>query len=163
MAKPRIWYVAACVMVGGCQAAPSGRLGETQTAEIRTEVQAFLDRYVALLENGEWDSVGTLYADDPRFEWLEDGELRYPTTSMVREALRGAGELLEGGSFQRSDVEIVVLGPNAAHVTSRFSQVYRDTSGAEFPFDGVFSAVVIETEDGWRFLRGHTSSRQRRR
>jgi uncharacterized protein (TIGR02246 family) len=122
------------------------------------EVRAMFASYSRALNAADWKRVLTFYADDPRFEWIEDGEVRYPS----KEALAPSFEAMhETGStivFKTEPPHVAVLAPGVAALRTSFETTIVDKEGKPFTFGGLLTIDLIKMKDGWKFLRGHTSS-----
>ena len=97
-----------------------------------------------------------MYADDGRFEWIEDGEIRY----------RSSDDVLAGLAAFPSDAaihteytgrEIVPVGDAGARVSMAFRTVIGEGPSA-FEFGGMMTMVLDKGPTGWRIVGGHTSS-----
>ena len=127
------------------------------------EVRKMFAAYSRALNEADWTRVLTFYADDPRFEWIEDGEVRYPTKAALApsfEAMRGTGSTIV---FKTDPPHVAVLAPDVVALRTTFETTIVDKAGKPFTFGGLLTIDVIRTKDGWKFLRGHTSSLQRAR
>jgi hypothetical protein len=62
-----------CVVVGifGCRGIEDA--GQPLMDDMEDEVASFLDSYLLALETRDVALIQTLYVDDGRFEWIEDG------------------------------------------------------------------------------------------
>lgn len=91
------------------------------------------------------------YVQGPKLSFSSGGVLhrgyaatlaRYRKRYASREAM---------GELTFSDLEVTMLGPEAALVLGRWSLL------REKPVGGLFSLVMIKTKAGWRILHDHTS------
>lgn len=133
------------------------------TGDAGGEVRAMFAAYSRALNAADWTRVLTFYADDPRFEWIEDGEVRYPTKAALApsfEAMRGTGSTIV---FKTEPPHVAVLAPDVVALRTTFETTIVDKAGTLFTFGGLLTIDVIKTKDGWKFLRGHTSSLQNAR
>ena len=120
------------------------------------EVAGFLESYLLSLETRDGAALRTFYADGDRFEWIEDGEIRY----------RSADEVLAGLAALPSDAAIhteyenrtvIPVGTDGARVSARFRTVIGEGPAA-FEFGGMMTMVLEKGPTGWRIVGGHTSS-----
>ena len=156
--RRRLFAPALILVLAGCGAAASAGLAPERAAAIEDSVHAFLDAYAARVDSADWEGVARLYARDPRFVWLEDGRVAYPSADSVAAALRSVEEQFVTASLETRDVRVEPLAPGLAAVAFLFDQTLSDHAGAGFGFSGAISALLVDTPDGWRFLQGHTST-----
>jgi len=120
------------------------------------EVAGFIELYQSAIEARDVDVLGALYADDGRFEWVEDGAVRYRSPEDVLAGLAG----LPSGSAIHTEYErrsIIPVGDIGARVSTRFRTVVGEGESA-FEFGGMMTMVLEKGPAGWRLLGGHTSS-----
>ena len=146
----RVLAIFLTVGVLGCGVVDRARL------LLSDEVAGFLESYLLALETRDGASLRTFYADSDRFEWIEDGEIRY----------RSADEVLAGLAALPSDAtihteyenrKVVPVGANGARVSARFRTVIGEGPAA-FEFGGIMTMVLEKGPTGWRIVGGHTSS-----
>jgi ketosteroid isomerase-like protein len=122
------------------------------------EARAAFQRYSQVLNAADWPAVLSFYADDPRFEWIEDGEVRYASKDAIApafEAMVGTGSKIH---YKAAPPHIAVLAPNVVNLRTKFETTIIDKDGKPFTFGGMITIDMIKTKDGWKFLRGHTSA-----
>ena len=138
----------------GCGDVENGDQSRAKSAE--AEVETFLDSYRVAVEARDTTLLRTMYIDDARFEWLEDGELRYPSPDAILSALAGLpGDFVINTEYDRPRVSPV--GTSGANVSMQF-QTTMGVGPSSFGFDGVISIVLEKGPTGWRIVGGHTSS-----
>ena len=151
-----LWAIAiACGPSSGTADAPA--FDDAHRAAIRDSVQVFLAEYSALVESGAYDRLIGLYADVEDFVWIEDGRVAYRSRAEIEEAFAGLRSMNAEVRTTYVDPDIVALAPGLASVASGLDQEFVMESGS-FGFQGAVSATLVHTPDGWRFLRGHTST-----
>ncbi len=141
---------ALCAVPLRAQRAPAGDPGG--------EARAAFAKYSDVLNAADWPAVLSFYADDPRFEWIEDGEVRYASKDAIApafEAMVGTGSKIR---YKAEPPRIAVLAPNVVNLRTKFETTIIDKEGKPFTFGGMITIDMIKTKDGWKFLRGHTSS-----
>lgn len=146
-------------LLAGCSAPAPVPAGFTpaHAAAISDSVTAVLEEFRLAFSARDFDRVLQFYADDPRFRWIEDGEVRYTSKAQLAKALVAFGAPLRSLEISFFDPVITPLAPGVAAVTTRFAQKITDSSGATQGFAGAMSMSVIHAEQGWRFLVGQTS------
>lgn len=145
--------LAAC----GSGAAPNALTPE-HSAAIRDSVTATLEQFRAAFAARNVDAVMRFYANDPRFRWIEDGELRYESKGAVATALKKFMPTFTAVELSYFDPVVTPLAPGIAAVATRFAQKVTDSSGVTRGFAGAMSMTLVHADSGWRFLLGHTSS-----
>jgi ketosteroid isomerase-like protein len=122
------------------------------------EARAAFQKYAEVLNAADWPAVLSFYADDPRFEWIEDGEVRYASKDAIApafEAMVGTGSKIR---YKAEPPRIAVLASNVVNLRTKFETTIIDKAGKAFTFGGMITIDMIKTKDGWKFLRGHTSA-----
>lgn len=154
------WLLLAMGLLSACasDSAKPGAMTAEHSAAIRDSVTATLEQYRAAFAARNVDAVLRFYADDPRFRWVEDGELRYESKAAVATALRAFTPSLRSVELSYFDPVVTVLAPGVAVVATRFAQKITDSTGVTRGFAGAMSMTLVHADSGWRFLMGHTSS-----
>lgn len=127
------------------------------TAHVEGEVRTLLDRWIESFESRDEMAVRSVLADDDRFVWLEDGEVRYQSADDVVAALATFPPGL-GFSHELTSVRIVPMSDAAAWTqlvtTTEIRQGERVVSG----FTSVVLMLVQRDEREWRIITAHTST-----
>jgi len=126
------------------------------------EVQAGVSQTLALLQRywaaRQWDSLVTLYADDARFRWIENGQVRYRSRAAIRSGLSSLPPGMRLETTYR-DTEITAISPDIASLATRFETRMTDSASARgFTFGGAITMTLIKQSGAWRILEGHTSA-----
>lgn len=149
----------ALVLVGcGPRSTGVAVLTPEHAVSIGDSVTTTLEAFRAAFAARDFRSALRFYADDPRFRWIEDGELRYTSRAAVATALLAFAPAVRALELSYFDPVVTPLGPGVAVVTSRFVQKLTDTTGAVRGLAGTMSVTMIHADSGWRFLVGHTST-----
>jgi ketosteroid isomerase-like protein len=147
----------ALFLVGAAACAHSPRaLSEAHVTAMRDSVQQTLARFRQYSAARQWDSLVTLYANDPRFHWVENGVVRYRSPAMIRAGFTSLPSDMRIETTYR-DTEIVPIAPGVASVTTLFHTRFVGATSA-FEFGGAMTMTLVHQPDGWRILSGHTSS-----
>jgi ketosteroid isomerase-like protein len=153
-------YSFACAaLLAGCrpqEPAPT-TFTAVHAAAISDSVTAVLEQFREAFSARDFDRVLQFYADDPRFRWIEDGEVRYTSKAQLATVLAALGTSLRSVELSFFDPVVTPLGPGIAAVTTRFAQKITDSSGATQGFAGAMLMNLIHADSGWRFLVGQTS------
>ncbi|MFQ5414310.1 MAG: YybH family protein [Phycisphaerae bacterium] len=147
MPPPRTWICAGILALAAASGCVAPRGGPSPRSAIRT----LLDRQAASWNGGDIHAFMQAYHRSPDLTFSSGGTVtrgwaptlanyrrRYPT----REAM---------GHLTFSDLEITLLGPDAALVLGRW-HLDRDE-----PVGGAFSLVLRRTAGAWRIIHDHTS------
>ena len=123
---------------------------------VENQVETFLESYRLAVGTRDTTVLRTMYVDDGRFEWIEDGELRYGSPDDVIAAL---ATLPSDAVFitEYDGIEVAPVGATGARASMRFRTVMGEGSSA-FEFGGMISVALEEGPTGWRIVAGHTSS-----
>ncbi len=136
----------------------AGKSATVTTGDAGGEVRTTFAAYARALNAADWPRVISFYADDPRFEWIEDGEVRYPSKDAIAPSFEAMAETGSTIVFKTEPPHVAVLAPGVAALRVSFETTIVDKEGKPFTFGGLLTIDLIKTTDGWKFLRGHTSS-----
>ncbi len=161
MTTTRLVLLAALATLA-CEPAGRDALTTEHASAIADSVQAVLAGYGEVVSAGDWDGAVSYYADDPRFQWWEDGRLAYSSVDEVRTAMRSLEATFKSSELKLSDTRIVPLAPGVAAVNTLYQQTLTDTAGVSFSFGGAITLTTVHTSSGWKFLVGHASTERTR-
>ena len=146
-------------VVGVYRSLPRPRVEEAQEAAIADTVQRLFTEYSRALNAGDVERASRFYADDPRFEWFEDGVQRFESRADVRAALSQART--SGAARTRfANPQITVLDPQTVVLATTFHTPGAGSGEGEPASRGALTITLVREREGWRFLLGH-SSRER--
>ena len=142
-----------------------GSIGETEqpvSNGVEEEVEKFLESYRQAMDTRDLAQIPNFYVSDGRFQWIEDGEVRYRSTDAVIAALTAFPiDAVIRTEYDRT--EIIPVGANAASVSMGFRTVIGE-GPSSFEYGGMISLVLEKGPMGWQIVGGHTStSRPERR
>ena len=144
------------VLLGSLGCADVEEASPPLRGRIEGEIGEFLDSYRLAVEIRNDSLLRTLYADDGRFEWIEDGEIRYRSPEEVLAALAGLpSDMVIRTEYQR--VGVFPLGDSGARVAMQFRTVMGEGQSA-YRFGGMISMALEKGPTGWRIVGGHTST-----
>ncbi len=120
----------------------------------RRDVAELLERWVQLRNEGRWDELGTLLADDPRFAWVEFGRVTMPSHAVALRELAG----VRGRPAQ---TVTALSNPVVEPLTSEFAQLRAEFRISAAPSAtargidraGVLTATVLFRDGRWQFLQ----------
>jgi ketosteroid isomerase-like protein len=145
----------------GCNAPQVEPLNGEQRQAIESEVAAFLLHYREAFNARDTEAIAGLYVTDERFALYEDGTLRYPEPQAILDALAsfpaGMSMTTEG-----SIAEITPLTAELATASTTYRTQMTMPGGASFTVEGVMTALLERSPDGWRLVQAHTSSVRQR-
>ncbi len=145
-----------------CQPADQSAFSEEHAAAVADSVRQALGEYVDHVNARRWDSAVSYYANDPRFQWLEDGRVAYSSAEEIKTAIQSLEAMFPSSEMKLSDTQVIPLAPGVAAVTTQFQQTLTDTAGSTFSFGGAISLIAVHTDSGWKILTGHTSTARTR-
>lgn len=145
------------LMISGCQPKSSQPLNE-----ITESVNSLLNDYQAFMSSSNVDSLMSLYSNDPRFHWVEDGKTAYSSAKKIEKGLKGLQRTYSQTNLEFNNTTITPLPPDYASITTHFKQSLADSSGNGFSFSGIMTITAVKEQSGWKFLIGHVSSPKQR-
>ncbi|MGD9982157.1 MAG: nuclear transport factor 2 family protein [Hyphomonadaceae bacterium] len=144
-------FLAAC-------ASPERAPTAAQMAAAETSAAALVEEWARAGSEGRWDDVAALYADEPGFAWIEQGENRYADRAAIEAGIAQVRASQLQVHTVVSDVVATALSPDAAAVRAHYSIVFGDPAQGGYSFDGMLTGVAVERDARWVFLQGHLSS-----
>lgn len=154
--------VVGTIVAAGCQSSATSELSQAHATAMRDSVQAFLSTWSVEEGAGGWDTLVDRYAEDPDFVWVEDGQVAYRSVEEIDAAARGLESSFVSEATEFIEPSIAPLAPGIANVTTRFQTTLRRRTATDIQYSGVMSMTVLNTEGGWKVLRGHTSTERPR-
>lgn len=134
----------------GCGPSPSN---PADAAAIR----AVLDTQVAAWNNGKLDEFMTGYWNSPDLSFFSGGNKLAGWQATIERYRRNyQAEGKEMGRLEFSDLDIQLLGADAAVVRGRYELTLKDGSKPQ----GLFTLIFRRFGDGWKIVHDHTSSGQ---
>lgn len=135
--------------------APSAQ--QPVSADVETEVEAFILHYIKTLETRDEKAIRDLFASDKGVAWFTDGVKSYSTADEILAGMKRYA----GVTFKTtiSDVCVVPLTLAVASARSNFHTKLAGPGTDDYEFGGVITWIVEKTESGkWTVLQGHTST-----
>lgn len=151
MARHPVFF-AVCLMT---MLTPGGEGAEPSQADAaRQAIQKVLADQVAAWNRGDLEGfmAGYWKSDELSFFSGKDKTLGWKAT-LERYRKRYQAEGKEMGKLTFSELQIDLLGPDAAYVRGRWKVEMKN----EAP-QGLFTVIFKKTPDGWRIVHDHTST-----
>lgn len=146
------FFVALLMVMGsGATTAQNRRAGETKAAR---EIRAVLDRQVEAWNRRDLEGFMAGYWNSPQLSFYSGGaKTQSWQTTLERYRKRYQSDGAEMGKLDFSEIEIEMLGKDAAYVRGK----WRLTMQATTP-GGLFTLIFRKLPEGWRIIHDHTSS-----
>ncbi|WP_422928302.1 YybH family protein [Singulisphaera sp. PoT] len=150
------WFIPAALV--GLLALGSLRPGFGETDKAKAEANAIRELLDTQVEDwngkdldgflkGYWDDPKVVFQSGPnRFEGFEALRSRYQRTYQA--------EGREMGKLAFKEVDVVILGPDAALARGRWQLTMSDDKKPA----GLFTLILRKLPEGWRIVHDHTSS-----
>jgi len=151
----RLIIAGAVVLASACRPAPK-TLTEAQRTAIADTVRAEHEALWASFPRLNVDSTMAFYVSDDRLTVAELGMI-YPSRDSVVRSIRAAWAGFSSISATPAVPRIMVLGPDAAVLTTTYVGSFTDTAGMTGEVRGAWSAVYHRTPDGWKVVQTHES------
>jgi ketosteroid isomerase-like protein len=127
------------IVAGSLRADPA----ETIKSHLTDQVQAWND--------GQLEGFMSLYHDNVTF--YSGGTItrdKKPVTERYRARYFAEGK--ERGQLSFNDLDVKILGTDAAYVTGKFKAVMKEETS-----EGLFTLIFKKTDVGWKIMHDHTS------
>jgi beta-aspartyl-peptidase (threonine type) len=142
--------VAIAFLCAGFPAAPRSEAGTAGTGAVR----AVLDAQVQAWNRGDLEGFMAGYWNSPDLVFHSGATVtRGWQATLDRYRKRYQGEGKEMGRLRFEEVEVQMLGPDAALARGRWHLVRKDGSEP----NGLFTLVVRRFHNGWKIVHDHTS------
>jgi len=142
----------AVVLLGIGRLAPAA--DAMAAASVETAVQAVLDKQVEAWNRGDLEGFMGGYWNSPDLVFQSgDKRTRGWQATLERYRLRYQGEGKEMGRLRFADLEIQVLGPEAALARGRWRLTMKDGSEP----NGLFTLLLRRFGGEWKIVHDHTS------
>ncbi|HJT76977.1 MAG TPA: nuclear transport factor 2 family protein [Gemmataceae bacterium] len=137
------------------QGPPPAHADDTTPAkEAKAAVREVLDRQAAAWNKGDLDGFMAGYWKSPDLTFFSGKTREHGwQATLDRYRRRYQGEGREMGRLTFDQIQIDVLGPDAALVRGRWELVRKDDRPG-----GLFTLVFRKFPEGWRIIHDHTSS-----
>ncbi len=125
-----------------------------QKATVETAIRKVLDDQVAAWNRHDLEGFMAGYWNSPELTFFSGGSVTrgwQPTLERYRKRYQSAGT--EMGTLAFSDINVQILGPEAAFVRGRF---HLQMAGKES--SGIFTLIFRKFPQGWKIVHDHTSS-----
>ena len=120
------------------------------------EVADVLNRYLIAEATVDRDEFLAAFAEDARFAWLEDGDIRYRTPMEFRNDQAARPDNTEILT-RLEDIAVVPVGIDAAHAWARYTTTETEGDGT-FTYEGAVSFVLERSGATWRIVGVHRSN-----
>jgi hypothetical protein len=124
-------------------------LTEEQKADIAEELTRLYAESVSPLSQLDAEGWLSYFQDSEDLTIAMNGGF-YRSYSAFADTVRAHWAPLASGEIDWGDLNIQVLAPNVAVVTSVFNYTATDTAGATIPFSGTWTAVWLEQDGSWK-------------
>jgi 3-phenylpropionate/cinnamic acid dioxygenase small subunit len=114
----------------------------------RLEIADLFTRYASLLDEGRWDDIGTVFADDVVVHSPRGGDLEGigPVAAFMRQSeVEG-----QGSQHTTTDLLVNVDGDRASASSNSLVFYYRDGQAPHFTGGLRQSCNLVRTPTGWR-------------
>jgi hypothetical protein len=155
--KPILRPMAALLLLAACSQ-PERAVTAAQMSAAETGATELVEEWARAGSEGRWDDLVALYADEPDFAWIEQGQNRYEDHDAIAAGVAQARDANMTVRTSVSDIVVTPLAPDAGAVRANVSIVFGDPAAGGFAFDGILTGVAIERNGRWMFLQGHLSS-----
>ncbi len=130
-------------------------LSNAERAAIRSDVTQSADSLFDAFRRLDADAYFSFHGSD--LVWAENAVLTTNQDSLFS-AWKGLfASIQEVTSVDWGEVHVRVLGPDAAVFTGTFDWAGVDLSGVHVGNPGVWTAVWLRTNEGWKIVYGHES------
>ncbi|MGQ0542894.1 MAG: YybH family protein [Blastocatellia bacterium] len=123
---------------------------------LKVEITAFLDKWNIAIANSDLAAIRSAYVSDARFQWFQEGVLKYRSSSEIVEQ-RSKYPKETAIVTKLSDIEVRLLNDQLAYGSVAFKTKLSMPTDS-FEFSGMFTMLLEKTDGHWKFVSGHTST-----
>jgi beta-aspartyl-peptidase (threonine type) len=133
--------------------APALAAADAPDAGARKAIRQVLDEQAAAWNKGDLNGFMKGYWKSDKLTFISgNNKTRGWQATLERYQKKYQGEGKEMGQLTFSEVEIELVGPEAALVRGRFTLVLKDSKPT-----GLFTLLLKKLPEGWRIVHDHTS------
>lgn len=130
----------------------SGALAQTKDEKAKAAIRNVLDEQTAAWNRGDIDGFMKGYWNSPEMTFVSGNSVTKGWQPTLERYKKGYNTRAKMGVLSFSELEITMLGKNAALVLGRFTLV-RETDKPT----GLFTLTFRKFKDGWKIILDHTS------
>ena len=123
----------------------------------QAQIRGVLDAQVAAWNRGDIEGFMAGYWKSDKTTFLSTSGVSRGWQALLERYKRGYPDKKAMGTLAFSDLEINMLGPDAAFILGRWA-LEREKDGKPDRPGGVFTLVARKFPEGWRIVSDHTSS-----
>ncbi len=154
----KLLFVFSSMFIFSC-AKPDGNLTASEIVKIEKEVLSSFEKFENSLSNGELETISNYYSDDPRFYWVENGAIAYPTGASARKTIKEFYPSLKSTTFTSLDKKATPISNSLAMLYVEYEQVLVLPSDQQIEIDGAMTVLMKKTDLDWEFMIGHSSGK----
>jgi hypothetical protein len=145
------------VLAGAAACAPKPTvMTDAQRAAIADTARAIVTSTFMAASKKDVLTAFASYSSDPDTRYTENG-VTYPNLDALRKANTDLVGPLEALTVAPGTMDVMVLSPDAAVVTSKMSITLKPAGKPEFKTTGVLTSVVQRRNGKWRTVYSHES------
>ena len=135
-------------------------LKPSDIATIEKEVLSSFATFENSLVAGELKAISKYYSEDPRFYWVENGQVTYPTAAAARAAFLNFYPSLKRMEFKSLTKKVTPLQRTLAMLYVEYEQTLVFPSDQEIDIDGAMTILMKKQNEDWEFVIGHSSGKK---
>ncbi len=132
---------------------------KSEIAQIEQEVLASFKKYQESLNKGDLNTVASYFSNDPRFYWVENGIMAYPSGAAARKRIKDLYPVFKKITFISSDQKVTPINRSLAMLYVQYTQLLVLPTDQEIEIKGTMTILMKKKETNWEFVIGHSSGK----
>ncbi|WP_350292422.1 nuclear transport factor 2 family protein [uncultured Croceitalea sp.] len=126
---------------------------------IEKEVLAEFAKFESSLSNGDLETISKYYSEDPRFFWVENGSIAYPSGEAARSSIKSFYPSLKSMEFNSLDKKVTPINDSNVMFYVEYEQVLVFSSDQKIDINGAMTILMKKENEEWKFIIGHSSGK----
>ncbi|MBI4502592.1 MAG: nuclear transport factor 2 family protein [Gemmatimonadetes bacterium] len=145
----------ALVALAACQPKPV-TMTDAQKAAIADSVRTMMTGMIDKMNQGDMTSGWAMYSADADTRYTENG-MTYPNLDAMKKMSQDMSGAMEAMTIKPDAVDVMVVGPDAAVVTSPFHMTVKVKGKPAYDGVGVWTGVLERRGGKWMIVSTHES------
>ena len=151
----RMLTVVALAGLAACQP-KSAAMTDAQKAAMADSVRTMVSSIVDQMNKGDMNAGMAMYSADLDARYTENG-MTYPSLDAMKKMSQDMSGGMESMNIKTDAIDVMVVGPDAAVVTSPFHMSAKPKGKPVYQTQGVWSGVVMRRGGRWQIVSVHES------
>lgn len=130
----------------------------TDAALVSPEIKPAIEEFLGKLNAHDAAGAGEYFADDPGFQWIENGRVVYEARTAAISGLEAFFAGFGESRIEAYDVKIAMLDDDGAVAAFKFTQTIAANGQASLKLEGTMTLAMTQRSGSWKILIAHKSA-----